>query len=205
MDRAIRVLLDINIFVADIMAHDRGHQGTATQTLISMVSNHQWGMTHTAQLVISFEMIDTLAQVLRRQNFFPDRVRAYCDAVIDVMRYGPLALDPYLILGGAERLTLADGEDAGVLATALAAKVDVLVTDNLKDFVSKDAGLIETTLIRAGTAQQRQLYALRYEVGLAEVIIAHPFDVMQWMRLGYDFRPDRLWAEIARAAPSGAD
>lgn len=59
MDRPVRVLLDVNVFVGNIMAHDRGHKGTATQTLVSMVSSQKWGIDDRAQLVISFEMIET--------------------------------------------------------------------------------------------------------------------------------------------------
>ena len=74
MDRPVRVLLDVNVFVGNIMAGDRGHKGTATQTLLSMVSSQKWGMADRAQLVISFEMIETLETVLRRLQFSEDRI-----------------------------------------------------------------------------------------------------------------------------------
>ncbi|NTF16998.1 PIN domain-containing protein [Agrobacterium rubi] len=200
MDRPVRVLLDINIFVGNIMAHDRGHKGTATQTLVSLVSSQKWGIDDRAQLVISFEMIDTLETVLRRLQFTEDRIKAYTGSIIDIMKYGPDSLDPYLILGGEERFAMSDVEDAGVLATAFGAEVDILVTDNLRDFATKDASVVDTQVLNTTSLGQRTLQALRYEIGSADLIVAHPFDVMQWMRVGYDFTPDTLWNAIQKSS-----
>ncbi|MCD2173828.1 PIN domain-containing protein [Rhizobium sp. C4] len=193
MDRSVRVLLDVNIFVANIMAYDRGHTGTATQSLVSMVSAQTWGMTRKSQLIISFEMIDTLEAVLRRMHFSEDRIKAYSGSIIDIMRSGPEQLDPYLILGGEERFAMPDIEDAGVLATAFAADADLLVTDNLSDFTTKDSVVINTQRLNTKASGPRILQALRYQVGGGDLVVAHPFDVMQWLRLGYDFKPDALW------------
>ncbi|MCF3641201.1 PIN domain-containing protein [Rhizobium sp. TRM95111] len=198
MDRPVRVLLDVNIYVGNIMAHDRGHKGTATQALVSMVGGQQWGIANRAQLIISFEMIDTLETVLRRLGYSEDRIKAYSGSIVDIARYGPDALDPYLILGGEERFAMSDVEDAGVLATAVGAKADILVTDNLKDFTTKDASTVETQVVDTTSSGQRPLQALRYETGSANLIVAHPFDVMQWIRLGYDFTPGTLWDAIQR-------
>lgn len=199
MDRPLRVLLDVNIFVASIMAHDRGHQGTAAQTLVSMVAAQRWGVADRAQLVVSFEMIDTLETVLRGLEFRGDRIASYCAAIVDIMKYGPDALDPYLVLGGEERFAISDAEDAGVLATAFAARADILVTGNLKDFISKDASATQTQVIDTASGR-RTLQALRYEIGHADLIVAHPFDVMDWIRLGYDFAPAALWDSIRKPA-----
>lgn len=196
MDRPVRVLLDVNIFVGNIMAYDRGHEGTATQTLVSMVSSQKWGIKDRAQLVISLEMIETLENVLRRLQFMEDRIAAYTSSIIDIMKYGPDSLDPYLILGGEERFATADMEDAGVLATAFGAKADILVTDNLRDFATKDASVLDTQVVNSTGSGQRSLQAFRYQVGSADLVVAHPFDVVQWMRLGHDFTPDMLWKAI---------
>ncbi|WP_281517772.1 PIN domain-containing protein [Ferranicluibacter rubi] len=203
MDRPVRVLLDVNIFVGNIMAHDRGRKGTATQTLLSMVSSQTWGMNARAQLVISFDMIDTLETVLRRLDFTEDRITAYSGSIIDIMKYGPEALDPYLILGGEERFAMPDVEDAGVLATAIGTEADILVTDSLRDFATKDASVIDTQVVNTTASGQRTLQALRYQIGGADLIVAHPFDVMQWMRLGYDFTPETLWNAIRNPGNEG--
>lgn len=181
------------------MAYDRGHRGTATQTLVSMVSSQRWGIADKAQLIISFEMIETLEAVLRRRQFTEDRIKAYTGSIIDIMKYGPDLLDPYLILGGEKRLAMSDVEDAGVLATAIGAGADILVTDNLKDFATKDASILDTQVVTTAFSGQRTLQALRYEIGRVDLIIAHPFDVMLWMRSGFDFMPANLWKAIQRS------
>lgn len=196
MDRPLRVLLDVNVWVSNVLATDRAYKGTASQTLVSMVSNHRWGISDKSQLIVSFEMINTLETVLRRRGVGPDRIAAYCESIMDFMRYGPEALDPYLILGGEERFPMADTEDAGVLATAVGGRADIIVTDNLRDFVTKDADLIETQVISTAASGNRTLLALRYSLADTELIVAHPFDVMNWMRLGLDFTPDKLWSSI---------
>lgn len=199
MKRPVRVLLDVNVLVGNIIAHDRGHRETATQTLISMVSHHRWGFADKAQLVLSHEMIDTLETVLDRLQFSPERIKAYSSAIIDMMRYGPDALDPYLILGGEERFAISDIEDAGVLATAFGTRADILVTDNLKDFISKDAAILDTQVVETMSSGKRTLQVLRYRIGQSDLIIAHPFDVMAWMRLGYDFEPEALWTILVKS------
>lgn len=198
MDRPVRVLLDINIYIGSIIATQRGHTRTATQTLLSMVGSHQWGSTGSAQLVISLEMIETLEAVLRRLGFAADLIRAYSAAILDIMKYGPEGVDPYLVLGGEERFALPDVEDAGVLATAFAARADLLVTDNLRDFATKDALSVKTQVVTTTSAGPRALQAFRYKIGPTDLIVAHPFDVMNWMRSGYDFTPSNLWETIGR-------
>ncbi|MDO1581413.1 PIN domain-containing protein [Rhizobium oryzicola] len=191
-------MLDVNVLVSNLMAYAKGHQDTASQTLVSMVSNQTWGLSDKSQLIISFEMIETLETVLRRLSLPQPKISAYCSSIIDVMRYGPDALDPYLILGGEERLAISDVEDAGVLAVAFGAKVDILVTDNLRDFISKDAEVIDTQIVQTRASGQRTLQAIRYAIADIDMIIAHPFDVLQWMRSGYDFTPAALWTTICK-------
>jgi predicted nucleic acid-binding protein len=204
MNRPVRVLLDVNVLVANIIACDRGHRGTANQMLVSMISHNRWGFADKSQLVISFQMVETLEAVLRRMQVATASIEAYSGSLIDIMRYGPDALDPYLILGGEERFAMSDVEDAGVLAAAFGAKADLLVTDNLKDFATKDAAAIDTQVVRTISAGERTLQAFRYEIGNTDLVVAHPFDVLRWIRLGYDFTPKNLWSAIREpgATPS---
>jgi predicted nucleic acid-binding protein len=197
VDRPVRVLLDVKVLIGNIMAHDRGHVGSANQTLMSMVSRQSWGIADRSQLVISFEMIETLENVLQRRDFPRERIKAYSSAIVDIVKYGPEGLDPYIVLGGEERFALSDVEDAGVLATAFGARADILVTDNLRDFTSKDASSVNTQIIETASSGTRILQAFRYEIGNTDLIIAHPFDVLGWIRAGFDFTPEKLWPLIA--------
>ncbi|WP_245453546.1 PIN domain-containing protein [Aquibium carbonis] len=182
------------------MATARGRRGTAAQRIVSMVASGRWGHEgREAQLVISIEMLETLAHVLTRQGASPDGAEAYIEAVMGIMKHGPGELDPYLLLGGREQFAMADAEDAGVLATAFASSAALLVTDNLKDFQTRDAIRVDTRLVQAASGQ-RQLYALRHRRSDVDVIVAHPLDVIVWLEQRLDFEPDALWSEISRQA-----
>jgi hypothetical protein len=79
-----------------------------------------------------------------------------------------------------------DREDAGVLASAIAAKVDLLVTDNLRDFQTNDSETIKTRRV-ASTVAQRQLFSVIHErADGISIVVAHPIDVVEWWREGHE-------------------
>lgn len=197
MRPALRVLLDVNIWVSNLIATGRGRQGTAVQKIVSAVASGVWGRDgRAAQLVVSHEMLDTLADVLFRLGGQPTSVEAYSDAIRSIMTSGPEELDPYLLLGGREQYAMHDREDAGVLATAYASKTSLLVTDNLKDFETGDALRIDTRRVRSSSGE-RQLFALRYQGVDVDLIVAHPFDVTDWLDRGLDFDPPACWTYLS--------
>lgn len=194
----LRVVLDVNVWVANLIAADRGRNDTAVRQLVSMIARGEWGNSgRGVQLVISLDMLETLEAVLMRRNAQPQKIEAYSSAVMNIMKFGPEGLDPYLLLGGREQFAMADLEDAGVLATAFASRSDIVITGNLSDFETKDSTSIDTRIV--GTSpNSRQLRAHRHRRGDVDLIVAHPFDVMDWIRQGYDFQPAKLWNEIKR-------
>ena len=162
-----------------------------------MVASGRWGEEQRqAQLVISIEMLDTLEQVLNRQGASSEASEAYVEAIKGIMRHGPDGLDPYLVFGGREQFAMADGEDAGVLATAFASRTTLLVTDNLKDFQTGDSIRVDTRIVKTSSGP-RQLYASRHRRSDVDVFVAHPFDVMNWLEQRVNFEPDALWAQIS--------
>lgn len=196
----LRVLLDVNVWIANLIASDKGRQGTAAQQLVSMIARGEWGTDgRSVQLVVSIEMLATLDSVMRRRGASPRKAEAYANAVMDIMKYGPEGLDPYLLLGGREQFAMTDIEDAGVLAAAFASKTDLLVTDNLNDFEIKDCTGLDTRAIETSSGR-RQLRAMRHRRGAIDVIVAHPFDVMDWLRRGFDFEPAKLWDDVSASA-----
>lgn len=202
MTAALRVLLDVNVWVANLLAASRGRRDTAVQKIVAAVTGGRWDRHgRSVQLVVSHEMLETLEIVLRRKGIAAGSAAAYADAVIGIMRFGPDELDPYLVLGGREQFAVPDAEDAGVLATAFAARTDLLVTDNLKDFVTREAQRANTTVVRT-SAGERQLYALRHRRSDRDMIVAHPLDVAAWVEQRYDFEPVSLWKRILRP-PAG--
>ena len=169
-----------------------------------MVASGQWGDGgREAQLIVSLEMLETLEHVLRRQGVSAESAEAYCDAIKGIMRYGPDELDPYLLLGGREQLAMADAEDAGVLATAFASRAGLVVTDNLKDFQTKESLRTDTRMVKASSGS-RQLHALRHRRSDVDLIVAHPLDVMSWLEQGLEFEPEILWKRISLKPPSRA-
>ncbi len=197
MTAPLRVLLDVNVWVANLMAAGKGRKGTAAQRIIWMVASGRWGNSRReAQLVVSLDMLETLDRVLKRLGASSDNAEAYVDAVRGIMRHGPEELDPYLLVGGREQFAMPDAEDAGVLATAFASRTDLLVTDNLRDFSTKESTRIDTRVLTS-TAGARQLHALRYRRADVDLIVAHPLDVVSWLEQGVDFEPGALWNRIS--------
>lgn len=197
MSTPLRILLDVNVWVANLMAAAKGRQGTTAQRIVSMVTSGRWGdEERKAQLVISIEMLETLEHILKRQGASSYNSGAYIEAIKGIMKYGPDELDPYLLLGGREQFAMADGEDAGVLATAFASRTTLLVTDNLKDFQTKESFRVDTRIVKASSGA-RQLHALRHRRSDVDLIVAHPLDVMAWLERRLDFEPDALWNHIS--------
>ncbi|WP_187972384.1 PIN domain-containing protein [Aquibium microcysteis] len=197
MSAPLWVLLDVNIWVANLMATGRGRRGTTAQRIVSMIANGRWGDGgREVQLIVSLDMLDTLEQVLGRLEASSVNAQAYSEAVRDIMKHGPEELDPYLLLGGREQFAIADVEDAGVPATAFAARAHLVVTDNLKDFRTKESLRVDTRIV-ATSAGPRQLHALRHRRADVDLIVAHPLDVMSWLERRIDFEPASLWRQIS--------
>lgn len=196
MTAPLRVLLDVNVWVANLLASARGRRSTAVQKLIATIADGKLADGGDVQLVVSHEMLETLEVVLDRLGATQASTEAYVDAIKGIMRFGPEELDPYLLLGGREQFAMADVEDAGVLATAFASKADLLVTDNLKDYRTKDSHRADTRLVRTPSGP-RQLYALRHRRTGIDLLVAHPLDVAHWLEQRFDLRPDALWSRIS--------
>ena len=140
------------------------------------------------QLVMSWEMIATLEDVLARLDFDTQSISDFTASMILPMKSGPEAFDPHLLPDSGRHLAMKDEEDAGVLASAIIARVNLLVTNNLDDFEIKDSQRIETREVTLRNQPAKRLFALVYErndgVG---IVVAHPIDALAWLREG--FRP----------------
>jgi predicted nucleic acid-binding protein len=136
--KALRVSLDVNIWVAHQLAVRSGCAGGAATELVNIVLAMECE-AGPIQLVMSREMIATLEDVLTRLNFDSQSISDFSASLILLMRSGPEAFDPYLLPESGRHLPMKDEEDAGVLASAIAARIDLLVTNNLDDFQTKDA------------------------------------------------------------------
>lgn len=192
---ALKVCLDVNIWVAYLMALQWGRQGTVVAQVVEAVRDMKVGAMP-LQLVMSQEMLGTLERVLDRQGFNPPAVQAFVQSIEDLMRRGPEGIEPHLLVSGRDQLAMHDREDAGVLAASFLARVDLLVTDNLKDFETNDSETFNTQEVARPSRGTRQLTAIVHERadGVA-LVVAHPFDVIEWLKKGVRPTPEAIRKE----------
>lgn len=196
---ALRVCLDINIYIARQLAAQSRRAGGAASALVDIARD----MTCEAgpvQLVMSLQMIGTLEDVLGRLKFQPQSISDFTAALVGLMKMGPEGFDPFLSPGSGG-LAMKDTEDAGVLASRIASRVHLLVTDNLDDFRFNDVERIVTREIPRRDGRKFQLYAVIYErndgVG---IVIAHPIDALEWLRMGLRPTPDAIRSHYGAAS-----
>lgn len=162
----MRACLDLNIWVADILARRDGRSGSACQLIVNAVR----GLAPHAplQLVISWGMLDRLHAVLSDQLAFGASTAGdLADAISSYAEQGPS-----LTLGGAGVIPIHDREDRHVVETAWAGRAAVLVTIDFRGFLSADGEvLIEGRLARLRRADQ-------------VLFLIHPFTFAAWLRGG---------------------
>ncbi|MBU3887907.1 PIN domain-containing protein [Methylosinus sp. KRF6] len=181
----LRIVLDVNIFVSDIIGRSLGRRGTTSQKLVDAMLAGKIG-DRPAQLVISLAMLESFRGALLRLRAPTASIESATEALLDLTRNGPDRLDPYLLLDtGHAAFSMQDREDAGVLAIAFAANADLLVTDNLADFATKDCVSIETSQARHADGSERQLSCQFHRSPTGrELVVAHPLDVAARMAKG---------------------
>jgi predicted nucleic acid-binding protein len=162
----LRLCLDLNVWVAALLADRKSHSNTASQYLVKVVRCGR-SPVGAASLVISLGMLDELRSVIIEHLKLS--IETADDYVSLVERYA--ALGPQLTLGGTGIVGLKDLEDAHVLETAIAGRADFLVTANFKDFiVDRDTRIIIP-----------DRYAIHYNPAHT-VQIVHPFQITDWLR-----------------------
>lgn len=168
---ALRVCLDLNVWVANLLAGRLGRTGTATQTCVAAV---QRGATSfgDAQLVISWGMLTRLRAVLEDKLALPSEVVGpYLAAIAASARVGAPGA-PLVVLGGTGAMPIRDAEDAHVVAVAVAGYADVIVTANFADFVPYQAVVV----------QPDRVAVLAHAAG--RLVVAHPAAFAEWVRGG---------------------
>lgn len=166
VERTIRLALDINVLVAEILSTRRGRRNTAAATLVEAVRS---GICPAGpvQLVTSLPVIENYANVLRRRLGY-DAAAADEKAWI-LQQYaleGPMPDRPYLSVGSgyipfeteeqlrqsiANHLSRSEvdklfheiQDDRYVLETALAGRADILATGDVAGFARGPAIRLE--------------------------------------------------------------
>ena len=176
---ALRVCLDLNVWVANLLALRLGRTGTAAQTCVAAVERGRSPLGH-VQLVVSWGMLTRLRAVLEEKLRLPHEVaEPYLAAVAASARVGVPGAS-LVVLGGTGVMPIRDTEDAHVVDVAIAGRADVIVTANFADFVH----------YRAVVLQPERVAALSHAEG--RVVIAQPAMFAEWVRRG------ELPAEVLR-------
>lgn len=159
-----RLCLDLNVWLGAILSEGLERRGTAAQTLVDAVRSGL-GSRGPIALVVSWGMLNRLREVLVRFAFGAAEADRLIQVIATIARDGPS-----LTLGGVGVLPLDDVEDRHVLETALAGGADMLVTQNLKDFMGQDV---------------RTLVADRYygvDTAGDKLLIVHTYAAAAWLR-----------------------
>ena len=160
----MRACLDLNVWVADILARRDGRAGSACQLIVNAVR----GVEHDTplQLVVSWGMLDRLQMVLTdKLGFEASTAGELIEAITSYAEQGPS-----LTLGGAGVIPIHDREDRHVLETAWAGRAAVLVTIDFRGFLSAEAEV----LVEARLAKLRR--------GDQTLFLVHPFTFAAWLR-----------------------
>ena len=145
------------------------------------------------QLFLSWELIDTIRRVLIRLGVETLLVSSFIAGIEGLMRAGPERLEPPLFLSGRDQLPMHDCEDAGVLGACFASDVELLITDNLVDFVTAGADRYDTQIVKRRDGSERQLFVLIHEpIGHAPLVVMHPIDAIGWLETGDASTPDEV-------------
>ena len=195
----LRTCLDANVWVSYVGAMSAMKRGPPAD-LVDMIDE---GDAHgiPLQLFLSWELIDTIRDVLLRFGVEEGLVTPFIAAIEDLMRTGPERLEPPLFLSGRDQLAMRDREDAGVLGACFAQDVELLITDNLADFVTPDAERIDTQVITRRNGTTRQLFALIHEpIQHAVLVVMHPVDALEWLSNGQRPTADEVRAIYAADA-----
>jgi len=191
--RPLRILLDVNILVSDVLGRAAGKRHTTSQKLVDAMLSGALG-DRPVQLITSIAMLDRFQTVLIRLGAEAAVASQAADALLTIARHGPDALDPYLLLDSSDMAFALKGrEDAAILATAFAARADLLLTDNLADFAHKGCRTVPTSLARHSDGRARQLSVQFHRLPDGHrLAVAHPLDCLARAARGLSLTFDEI-------------
>ena len=175
----LRLTLDVNVWVSHYLSLSRGREGSAAQRLVRSAFDGHCRLGP-VQPVISLAMLDTLQEVLARVGL-PERLAEAARNAVEASATGGVVGEaPLLVLGGGVQ-PLCDAEDRGVLETAIAGGADLLVTNNMMDFVPGPRADIDADVIHAGPDRRPDVLLLRHAKLRHGFVIASVFAARPWL------------------------
>jgi len=177
----MRICADLTVWIQDELVQRGGRPGSAASRIIDTIKRREWN-GKPLQLVVSVQMMDTLRRVLvTHRGADLQYADLYVEAIEDLARIGPEKLDPHLLLTGRERFPIKDREDQGVFAAAMVANVDLLVTSNLRDFLTPECEAIETRTTKGRGGTRRLHVQIHRRPDGGTLIVADPSDAIEWL------------------------
>ncbi|GJG85712.1 PIN domain-containing protein [Gemmatimonadetes bacterium T265] len=168
---ALRICLDLNVYVSDLLATRRGRRGTAVQACVAAVRRGSSDLGD-LRLVVSWGMLTRLRDVLEGKLALPrGEVERYLGVVARASGVGTPGA-PLVVLGGTGAMPVRDAEDAHVVDVAIAGRADVIVTGNFADFVS----------YRTEVVRPDRVAVIAHAAG--RLVVAHPAEFAGWVRGG---------------------
>jgi predicted nucleic acid-binding protein len=126
----MRVCADLNVWIAAQLARRDRHEGTTSQRIEQWLTDGD-GVLGPVQLVVSWPMLDQLAQVLTHGfGVSAQDAREYVDALAQVAQAGSMGFAPADTLGDPGVIDVRDPVEPLALQTAFAGQADVLITAN---------------------------------------------------------------------------
>jgi predicted nucleic acid-binding protein len=176
----LRLCLDVNVWVNHYIAAARRPDRVSAAGGLARATFAGSCRIGPIQLVVSHAMLDTLEAVLRRLPVTAPFAEMARDQVEAAAGNGYLSQPPSVNLGGTAAYPLLDEEDAGILNTAMAGRSDLLVTNNIGDFVRGPRARTDTVTLssKGGVPDVVRLDHPKLPGGLP---IASPFQAAGWL------------------------
>ena len=163
----LRLCIDLNIWVAALLADCQGISNTASQYLVEIVRSGVCPVGETS-LIISTGMLSDLTSILLEYlSLTIEATERYASAVKDYAKLGTQST-----LSGTGVIVLQYATDLHVLETAIAGKAHFLVTANIKHFTLGDTQV---------EIPDRHVI---YRSPAHSVHIVHPYLMVEWLRVG---------------------
>ena len=173
--------MDLNIWVANVLASAKGRTDTAAQTIVQAVEAGHCFLGG-IQLIVSWSMLSRLESALMRRGVGAVTAEAIITSIAENARLGPASSPPHIVLGGGVE-PIHDDEDGRVVDVAIAGKAYYIITHNVKHF--KNYNVVP----RSGMM-------VMYPSAGREIGIVHPFDFAYWLRLGRIVTPQHTFLAV---------
>jgi len=172
----LRVILDVNVWVANYLGAVRGRAGTTSQRIADAVFAGHCRLGPIKPL-ISPAMLDTLQGVLE-ENGLTGPEAEFARNAVEATTLDADSL--HVVLGGGVQ-PMKDAEDAAILDLALAGRVHLLVTNNIADFRPGPRADIDAHVVRLDRNRKADVVLFRHPRLPEGLVITTSYAAAAWL------------------------